>query len=66
MVAERRAADSAEIAVPAEGAQAVADQMIAGGVQAILNDAPVVLKAPPHVGAGDRPDRGDAVDDALP
>lgn len=37
------------IAVPAGAAQFVADQMVAGGVQAILNYAPVVLKLPPHV-----------------
>ena len=34
------------VAVPAAVAQSVADQMIAGGVQAILNYAPVVLKVP--------------------
>jgi redox-sensing transcriptional repressor len=37
------------IAVPAAAAQDVADQMVAGGVQAILNYAPVVLKVPPEV-----------------
>ena len=37
------------IAVPAAAAQAVADQMIAGGVRALLNYAPVVLRVPPHV-----------------
>jgi redox-sensing transcriptional repressor len=37
------------VAVPADAAQQVADQMIAGGVRAILNYAPVVLKVPPGV-----------------
>lgn len=37
------------IAVPASAAQEVADQMVAGGVHAILNYAPVVLKVPDHV-----------------
>jgi len=37
------------VAGPAAVAQSVADQMIAGGVQAILNYAPVVLKVPSGV-----------------
>jgi redox-sensing transcriptional repressor len=37
------------VAVPAAAAQAVADQMVAGGVRALLNYAPVVLKVPPDV-----------------
>lgn len=37
------------IAVPATAAQEVADQMIAGGVRAILNYAPVNLKVPANV-----------------
>lgn len=37
------------VAVPAVGAQCVADAMVAGGVQAILNYAPVVLKVPSGV-----------------
>jgi redox-sensing transcriptional repressor len=37
------------IAVPAVAAQPVADQMVTGGVQAILNYAPVVLKVPADV-----------------
>jgi redox-sensing transcriptional repressor len=37
------------VAVPAAVAQAVAEQMIAGGVRALLNYAPVVLKVPPGV-----------------
>lgn len=37
------------IAVPASAAQEVADQMVAGGVTAILNYAPVVLRLPEGV-----------------
>ncbi len=37
------------VAVPAALAQRVADQMVAGGVRALLNYAPVVLKVPPGV-----------------
>jgi redox-sensing transcriptional repressor len=37
------------VAVPAAAAQDVADRMVAGGIQAILNYAPVVLKVPPEV-----------------
>jgi len=37
------------VAVPASAAQDVADRMVAGGVHAILNYAPVVLKVPPDV-----------------
>ena len=37
------------VAVPAAAAQDVADRMIAGGVRALLNYAPVVLKVPPGV-----------------
>ncbi len=37
------------IAVPAAAAQDVADRLIAGGVNALLNYAPVVLRIPPHV-----------------
>ncbi|MDI3341321.1 MAG: redox-sensing transcriptional repressor Rex [Sphaerobacter sp.] len=37
------------VAVPAAAAQNVADRMIAGGVRAILNYAPVILKVPPSV-----------------
>ncbi|CAN5839332.1 redox-sensing transcriptional repressor Rex [soil metagenome] len=39
------------IAVPAGAAQEVADRLIAGGVLAILNYAPVVLRIPDHVTA---------------
>lgn len=37
------------IAVPAAAAQEIADRMIAGGVKALLNYAPVVLKVPDDV-----------------
>ena len=37
------------IAVPAAAAQEVADRMVAGGVRALLNYAPVVLRVPPAV-----------------
>lgn len=37
------------IAVPADAAQEIADAMIAGGIRAILNYAPVVLKVPDDV-----------------
>ncbi|MCO5222164.1 MAG: redox-sensing transcriptional repressor Rex [Thermomicrobiales bacterium] len=37
------------IAVPAAEAQEVANAMIDGGVQSILNYAPIVLKTPPNV-----------------
>ena len=37
------------IAVPAEAAQEVVDRVVATGVRAILNFAPVRLQTPPHV-----------------
>lgn len=37
------------IAVPAASAQAVADELVEGGVQAILNYAPTTLSVPPKV-----------------
>ncbi|HQY30085.1 MAG TPA: redox-sensing transcriptional repressor Rex [Thermomicrobiales bacterium] len=37
------------IAVPMEGAQAVADALVAGGVEAILNYAPIHVRTPPEV-----------------
>ncbi len=37
------------IAVPAAAAQEIADRMVAGGVKALLNYAPVVLKVPDDV-----------------
>lgn len=36
--------------VPAEGAQAVADQLVAAGIRGILNFAPTSISVPPHVG----------------
>jgi redox-sensing transcriptional repressor len=39
----------AMIATPADQAQAVANQLIQGGVRAILNYAPISLAAPPYV-----------------
>jgi redox-sensing transcriptional repressor len=37
------------LAVPAESAQQVADQLIAAGVRGILNFAPVSIRVPEHV-----------------
>lgn len=37
------------IAVPPTSVQEIADKLIAGGVTAILNYAPIVIKTPPHV-----------------
>jgi len=37
------------ITVPAEEAQAVAERLVAGGIRAIWNFAPVRLRLPPHV-----------------
>jgi redox-sensing transcriptional repressor len=37
------------ITAPAEYAQSIAEEMVAGGIQAIWNFAPVQLKLPPHV-----------------
>jgi len=39
----------AVVAVPAESAQAVTDQLVAGGIRAILNFAPVRLRVPRDV-----------------
>ena len=39
----------AMLAVPAEDAQAVADQLVEAGVQAILNYAPININVPPNV-----------------
>ena len=41
--------DIGVIAVPADAAQATTDTLVDGGVRAILNFAPVRLKAPSHV-----------------
>jgi redox-sensing transcriptional repressor len=37
------------ITAPAEPAQSIADEMVAGGIQAIWNFAPVRLKVPPQI-----------------
>lgn len=37
------------IATPRKNAQETADMLVAGGVEAILNYAPVILRVPPHV-----------------
>jgi redox-sensing transcriptional repressor len=37
------------ITAPADQAQSIADEMVAGGIQAIWNFAPVRLKLPPHI-----------------
>jgi redox-sensing transcriptional repressor len=37
------------IAVPSAEAQSVADQLIRGGVRAILNYAPISINVPPYV-----------------
>jgi redox-sensing transcriptional repressor len=37
------------LSVPSEAAQRVADDLVAAGVQGILNFAPIVLRLPPHV-----------------
>jgi redox-sensing transcriptional repressor len=42
-------AKMAIITVPAASAQEVADRLVAAGINAILNFAPVVLRVPPHV-----------------
>jgi redox-sensing transcriptional repressor len=39
----------AMVAVPAEAAQEVADMLVAAGVQAVLNYAPITLLVPEHV-----------------
>ena len=41
--------DIAVIAVPAESAQPVLDQVVAAGIKAILNFSPGALKVPPDV-----------------
>ncbi|HUP26883.1 MAG TPA: redox-sensing transcriptional repressor Rex, partial [Chloroflexia bacterium] len=39
----------AVIAVPARGAQQVADALVEAGVLAILNYAPIIVQVPPHI-----------------
>jgi redox-sensing transcriptional repressor len=48
-VVAQRGIKIAMIAVPAEHAQAVADTLIAAGIEAILNYAPINLNVPDHV-----------------
>lgn len=48
-VVKEKGVEIGVITVPAEHAQAVADELVAAGVKSILNFAPVVLKIPPHV-----------------
>ena len=48
-LAERRRVLIGIITVPAPPAQAVADQLVAGGIRAIWNFAPVQLRVPPTV-----------------
>ena len=45
----RRDAEIGIVAVPADQAQDVCDQMVSAGLQAILNFAPVTLDVPDHV-----------------
>jgi redox-sensing transcriptional repressor len=45
----RNRADIAILTVPADAAQRVLDQVVAAGVRAVLNFAPVQLQAPDHV-----------------
>ncbi len=46
---EKQSVKLAILAVPAEHAQAVADQLIDAGVRGLLNFAPVSITVPPHV-----------------
>lgn len=46
---EKQGVKLAILAVPAEHAQAVADQLIDAGVRGLLNFAPVSITVPPHV-----------------
>jgi redox-sensing transcriptional repressor len=48
-LAQRMSIHLGIITTPAEAAQAVADEMVRGGIQAIWNFAPVRLKVPAHV-----------------
>lgn len=48
-VVRRDHIDIAVIAVPAEAAQAVLDQIVAAGIKAVLNFSPGTLKVPPGV-----------------
>jgi redox-sensing transcriptional repressor len=48
-VVKARGIRIAMLAVPAEAAQEVCDQLVAAGVRAILNYAPITLTVPPNV-----------------
>jgi redox-sensing transcriptional repressor len=48
-LAQRMSIHLGIITAPAEAAQAVADEMVKGGIQAIWNFAPVKLKVPAHI-----------------
>lgn len=48
-LAQRMSIHLGIITTPAEAAQAVADEMVKGGIQAIWNFAPVKLKVPEHI-----------------
>jgi len=48
-LAQRMSIHLGIITTPAEAAQAVADEMVKGGIQAIWNFAPVNLRVPEHI-----------------
>jgi redox-sensing transcriptional repressor len=48
-LAQRMSIHLGIITAPAEAAQAVADEMVKGGIQAIWNFAPVKLRVPAHI-----------------
>jgi redox-sensing transcriptional repressor len=48
-VLKREGIKMAIMAVPARGAQEAADALVAAGVGAILNYAPIIVQVPPHV-----------------
>jgi redox-sensing transcriptional repressor len=48
-LAKRMSIHMGIITAPAENAQSIAEQMVAGGIQAIWNFAPVSLKVPPVI-----------------
>ena len=49
MVVKQNRTQIGIVAVPADVAQEIANQLIKAGVQAILNFAPVVLNVPPEI-----------------
>lgn len=48
-VLKRENIKMAIVAVPARGAQEAVDALVAAGVRAILNYAPIIVHVPPHV-----------------